>query len=213
MDFLIILLKKFIELEAIPKKILSNYKTNIAVTNKFQWKRLVEKYNFQIKSADEDTKSKFCYSSLNVREDLRIIGIDLTGSEARPSGWCFLDGNIASTKVINSDNDLIQESIAVHPHLISIDSPLSLPKGRTSVFDDDPCREYGIMRYCERLLKKRGVNVYPSLIPSMQKLTARGIRLATHFRSLGFPVIESLSWCSSGYIRYSKKKGWFGISI
>jgi len=47
------------------------------------------------------------------------------------------------------------------------------------------------MRYCERILKKRGVNVYPSLIPSMQRLTARGIQLANNFRSLGIPVIES----------------------
>jgi dephospho-CoA kinase/predicted nuclease with RNAse H fold len=64
--------------------------------------------------------------------------------------------------------------------------------GRISVFDDDPGRDkYGIMRICERVLKKRGVNAYPTLLPSMQKLTKRGIELADKLRKLGIPVIES----------------------
>lgn len=125
-------------------------------------------------------------------DNLRIVGIDLTGSESRPSGWCLLDSGHAVTKRLGSDEEIINQTIEAKPAIVSIDSPLSLPKGRTSVFDDDPGRnEYGIMRICERVLKKRGINVYPSLIPSMQKLTARGIRLANHFRSLGIPVIES----------------------
>ena len=108
----------------------------------------------------------------------RIVGIDLTGSELRPSGWSFLHNGQANTERIGSDEQLIAATLAVKPDLISIDSPLSLPKGRISVDDDDPGRQsYGIMRECERILKKRGVNVYPSLIRSMQSLTARGIRL------------------------------------
>jgi predicted nuclease with RNAse H fold/dephospho-CoA kinase len=60
------------------------------------------------------------------------------------------------------------------------------------VEDDDPGREeFGIMRRCERELKRRGINVYPCLLPSMQRLTERGIKLAARFRSAGVPVIES----------------------
>jgi uncharacterized protein YprB with RNaseH-like and TPR domain/predicted nuclease with RNAse H fold/dephospho-CoA kinase len=124
--------------------------------------------------------------------DFRVVGIDLTGSEERPSGWCLLNNNYAETKSLGSDDDLVQTTLDSRPHVVSIDSPLSIPHGRTTVFDDDPHRdEFGIMRICERILKRRGVNVYPSLIPSMQRLTARGMRLANHFRSLGVPVIES----------------------
>jgi len=113
------------------------------------------------------------------------------GPEPRPTGWCLLDGSFADTKTISTDDDLIRETIDAKPDLISIDSPLCLPFGRTTVDDDDPTREeFGIMRQCERELKRRGVNVYPSLLPSMQKLTARGIRLAQVFRQMGFPVIE-----------------------
>ena len=93
------------------------------------------------------------------------------------------------------------------PDLISIDSPLSLPKGRTAVTDDDPGRQmFGITRECERILKKRGVNVYPSLIQSMQALTARGIRLATHFRNLGVPVIESYPGAAQDIMNIPRKR-------
>lgn len=121
-----------------------------------------------------------------------IVGIDLTGSEARPSGWCVLRGKNAVTCKVTTDEEIIARSRAERPNLISIDSPLSIPFGRTSVTDDDPGREqFGIMRQCERELKRRGINVYPCLLPSMQGLTRRGMRLAEHFRSLGVPVIES----------------------
>lgn len=121
----------------------------------------------------------------------RMVGIDLSGSERRASGWCLLDGNFATTSRLNTDAELIDVTLRAHPTLISIDSPLSIPEGRTSVRDDDPERAHGIMRYCERLLKKRGVNVYPCLIPSMQKLTERGMKLADGFRKMGIAVIES----------------------
>jgi predicted nuclease with RNAse H fold/dephospho-CoA kinase len=75
------------------------------------------------------------------------------------------------------------------------------------VNDDDPGRnEFGIMRFCERALKRRGVNVYPSLIPSMQRLTARGMMLANHFRSLGVPVIESYPGAAQDIMGIPRKR-------
>jgi predicted nuclease with RNAse H fold/dephospho-CoA kinase len=139
-------------------------------------------------------------------ERARVVGIDLTGSEARPTGWCLLDGSKAETETISTDDDLIQRTIDASPDLVSIDSPLCLPFGRQTVFDDDPTRdEFGIMRFCERELKRRGVNVYPSLLPSMQKLTARGIRLAGIFRSHGLPVIESYPGAAQDVMRIPRK--------
>jgi uncharacterized protein YprB with RNaseH-like and TPR domain/predicted nuclease with RNAse H fold/dephospho-CoA kinase len=138
---------------------------------------------------------RMTYSKLTEQMSERrlcVIGIDLTGSERRPSGWCVLRGNDVSTQLVGSDQALIAQAALWQPGIVSIDSPLSLPAGRASVSDDDPNRaEYGITRQCERTLRKRGINVYPCLLPSMQKLTARGIALATAFRQLGIPVIES----------------------
>ena len=136
----------------------------------------------------------------------KIVGIDLTGSEARATGWCLLDGTKVETEMVSKDHDIIQKTIDAKPDLISIDSPLCLPFGRNTVFDDDPARdEFGIMRQCERELKRRGINVYPSLLPSMQKLTARGIRLAQYFRRLGIPVIESYPGAAQDIMRIPRK--------
>jgi len=138
---------------------------------------------------------------------LRIVGIDLTGSEERSSGWGLLDGNTASTKQLHSDEELIEATLEADPSLVSIDSPLSLPEGRNQVEDADPAREeHGIMRECERTLKRRGINVYPCLIRSMQQLTARGIRLAGQLRAHGIPVIESYPGAAQDILRIPRKQ-------
>lgn len=136
----------------------------------------------------------------------KIVGIDLTGSEARGSGWCLLDGDIAETELLHSDEDILGRTITAKPDLVSIDSPLCLPTGRITVEDSDPGRErFGIMRECERELKRRGINVYPCLLPSMQKLTARGIRLAATLREQGIPVIESYPGAAQDIMRIPRK--------
>lgn len=142
-----------------------------------------------------------------IREELRIVGLDLTGSEARPSGWCFLEGCTAVTRTIRYEEEMIDAITHWRPHLVSIDSPLSLPRGRRHVGDDDPTRdEFGIMRQCERTLKRRGINVYPCLLPSMQRLTARGIRLASTLRRLGVPVIESYPGAAQDIMNIPRKR-------
>lgn len=148
--------------------------------------------------------------SMNDLGDLtesRVVGIDLTGSEERATGWAYVKNGIAITKRINTNQELIEETIKLNPHIISIDSPLSLPKGRISPFDDDPGRHvYGILRECERILKRRGVSSYPCLIPSMQRLTERGIYLADKFRKLGYTVIESYPGAAQDIMGIPRKK-------
>jgi len=149
----------------------------------------------ELPAASRLDRAKNTFRSLftgTAAENATIVGIDLTGSEIRPSGWCVLRGANAETEMIETDDDMIARVVAISPALVSIDSPLSVPFGRTRVEDDDPARaEFGIMRRCERELKRRGINVYPCLLPSMQGLTRRGMRLAARLRRLGVPVIES----------------------
>ncbi|WP_372426159.1 hypothetical protein [Salinarimonas chemoclinalis] len=77
-----------------------------------------------------------------------------------------------------SDDELVAPVDTHRPDLVSIDSPLALPAGRTSAFDDDPGREQdGIMRGCERE-PKRGINVYRCPLPSMRKRCPRPTFLA-----------------------------------
>lgn len=112
---------------------------------------------------------------------VKVIGIDLTGSENKPSGIATLfDGGRVMTTRIKTDNEIIGYVLAVNSDLVSIDSPLSLPEDPTKIYRD-----------CELTLKRRGIGVYWCLLPSMEKLTRRGIGLAGIIRHHGFEVIES----------------------
>lgn len=123
---------------------------------------------------------------------VRVAGIDLSGGPKSVTGWALVSGADTETRALRTDDEIVAATLAADPDIVSIDAPLSLPVGRRSVDDDDPTRaEFGITRAAERELRRRGVNTYPALIRSMQGLTARGIRLATAFRQLGLPVIES----------------------
>ena len=134
------------------------------------------------------------------------VGIDLTGSEKRASGFCVLRGTDAHLDLVLSDDEIVSKTIDANPTIVSIDSPLSLPAGRCCTKDSCECRRYGIMRECERILKKRGVNVYPSLIPSMQKLTARGMKLAGIFEKAGYDVIESYPGAAQDIMGLPRKR-------
>lgn len=136
---------------------------------------------------DRNAISKKIISSQN-----KVVGIDLTGSEQKASGWAILQHGTIETKRLKSDAEIIEQTIRQNPGVIAIDAPLTLPRGRLSVFDDDPGRqEFGITRMCERQLLKRGIRSYPPLIKSMQKLTLRGKMLSDHFKALGYAVIET----------------------
>lgn len=118
----------------------------------------------------------------------KIVGIDLTGSERRATGWALLDGSRAVTKALRTDEELIRETIAAKPDLVSIDSPLSLPEGAT---DCDSVGTSPIYRKCELALKRMGISVFWCLLPTMKGLTRRGMTLAKELRDRGIAVIES----------------------
>lgn len=124
-----------------------------------------------------------------------IVGIDLSGSEKKASGWALLQGNYAETKLINTNRKIIATTMRAKPKIISIDSPLSIPH-----------KKHGIMRRCERILRARGVYVYPCLLPSMKSLTKRGIMLSTKFKRLGFRVIESYPGAAQDILGIIRKK-------
>jgi uncharacterized protein YprB with RNaseH-like and TPR domain/predicted nuclease with RNAse H fold len=120
----------------------------------------------------------------------RIVGIDLTGSERRATGWALLNGPESQTKCLSSDDDLIRETLAAKPDIVSIDSPLSVPDGwdasQHQFVPGSP-----IYRKCELALKRMGISVFWCLLPSMQSLTRRGMELASALRQHGLSVIES----------------------
>ena len=129
----------------------------------------------------------------------RIVGIDLTGSAKRATGWALMDGAVATTKPLSTDEDLIRETVTAKPDLVSIDSPLSLPEAHGK--PGAP-----IYRKCELALKRMGISVFWCLLPSMVMLTKRGIRLAHELRSRGLKVIESYPGAAQDILGIPRKK-------
>lgn len=199
--------------ESIPKKVQRKTKFT-KLSSQIEWAKRkpmsTSSPKIYIPEFSGSNKPLITYDELNKHYPLKnfcAVGIDLVSSEDRETGFCVLKGREASTCRVKTDDEMIRLAIEAGANLVSIDSPLSIPKGRTSFFDDDPCRnEYGITRECERILKRRGISSYPCLIPSMQKLTQRGMNLAQKFRLLGIPVIESYPGAAQDIMSIPRKQ-------
>ncbi len=126
---------------------------------------------------------------------MRAVGIDLTGSEDRPSGVAFLNNNrLIETRRIKSNLAIEEFVLDYAPDVVSIDSPLSLPEDPTKIYRD-----------CELTLKRRGIGVYWCLLPSMKNLTMRGISLAEKLRVRNMIVIESYPGAAQDILSIPRK--------
>jgi uncharacterized protein YprB with RNaseH-like and TPR domain/predicted nuclease with RNAse H fold len=134
------------------------------------------------------------------------VGIDLAGSKENPTGFCSLDDAKATPQTVWTDEEILNAVFEYDPDIVSIDSPLTLPDGRCCVEESCECSEHGIMRECERLLKQRGVNVYPCLIDSMRNLTARGHRLSRKLLDHGYETIESYPGAAQDVLNIPRKQ-------
>jgi predicted nuclease with RNAse H fold len=125
----------------------------------------------------------------------RVVGIDLSASPKRPSGWALLEGSrVKIVKTLTTDEEIIEETRKAFPAVVSIDAPLSRPK---------PGK---IIRECERILRSRGIFIYPAFLPSMKRLTIRGERLKKKMRRLGIEVIESYPGAAQDILQIVRKR-------
>ncbi|MBA7486500.1 hypothetical protein ES707_22060 [subsurface metagenome] len=126
---------------------------------------------------------------------MRVVGIDLTGSQERRSGVaCLDDERRVLTARLKSDLDIENFILDTTPNLVSIDSPLSLPENPKKIYRD-----------CELELKRRGIGVYWCLLPSMKALTMRGISLANRLRKKDIAVIESYPGAAQDILNIPRK--------
>jgi uncharacterized protein YprB with RNaseH-like and TPR domain/predicted nuclease with RNAse H fold/adenylate kinase family enzyme len=136
-----------------------------------------------------------------------VVGIDLRATERNPTGFAVCVGARTETRILHTDDEILAATLAAKPDLVSIDAPLSLPRGRQSVYDDSPCRAAGgIVRDAERILWSRGIRVYPALIRQMQGLTKRGIELTRTLESHGIKVIESYPGAAQDILNIPRKR-------
>ena len=119
---------------------------------------------------------------------MRVVGLDLAGSVRRTTGFCILDEKLtAQTKPLHTDREIVSETVSANPDVVSIDAPLSLPKGRKSLSHRGPPH----FRACDLELRRMKIKFFPVTLGPMRKLTGRGMKLKRVLESKGLKVIES----------------------
>ena len=116
----------------------------------------------------------------------RIAGLDLAGSQNRPTGFCLIRDRAIFIAVLFSDLEISQEIRKTGPRVVAIDAPLSLPPGRQHIED----RKGGHFRSCDLELRKRGIRFFPITLGPMRGLTQRGLKLKSELSRPGLEVIE-----------------------
>ncbi len=117
---------------------------------------------------------------------MAVVGLDLAGSEKRPTGFCKLAGLKAETADLFSNEQILQRTRESKPKVVAIDAPLSLPPGRKTIED----RSGEHLRASDRELLHRKIRFFPITLGPMRKLTTRGIELRRILECDGFKVIE-----------------------
>jgi len=116
---------------------------------------------------------------------MNILGIDLAGSEKRPTGIAYLDNqNKIKTKILYLNEEIL--SIARSFLEIFIDAPISLPHGRKSLEENNGIH----FREFEIKIRKLGIKVLPSTLGPMRMLTKRAMYLKDLFDKQNKKVYE-----------------------
>jgi hypothetical protein len=133
---------------------------------------------------------------------MKILGIDLAGSEKRKTGICILNEKlIAHSFFVFSDQEILNLIEKEKPDLIAIDAPLSLPKGRKSLKRKSKIH----FRECDRELWKLGIKFFPITLGPMRKLTERGIKLRKILEKK-YKVIEVYPGATQDILKIPRKQ-------
>ncbi len=136
---------------------------------------------------------------------MKVVGIDLAGSERRETGFCVLDEKLrVKTCILFKDEEIIEEVERIKPKVISIDAPLALPKGRPGL--SEKYKNYPHLRECDKELLKMKIKFFPITLGPMRELTKRGIKLRKIFEKKGFKVIESFPGAAQDILKIPRRK-------
>ncbi len=115
------------------------------------------------------------------------LGIDLRSGPRYPTGLAVLDADrrLRLLAVVRSDEEIEAAVRRFQPRIIGIDAPLGLPEGRCCAYPGCACATHGIMREVDRVCAAAGYRPFPALLPSMVKLTLRGIALSRRLLAAG----------------------------
>jgi len=97
---------------------------------------------------------------------MKVVGIDLAGSEKNDTGFCVLVSDGSSKKVrinlLKNDRDIKLQCDLIKPELIAIDAPLTPARNAYMRKADEELKEYGALPHSLRgmtYLVERGINL------------------------------------------------------
>jgi predicted nuclease with RNAse H fold len=93
---------------------------------------------------------------------------------------------MAHAQVAFSDDEILQLTNQGHPDLVTIDAPLSLPRGRKTIHD----RSGEHFRECDHELHRRSIRFFPITLGPMRMLTERGLTLKAKIEVMGYRTVE-----------------------
>ncbi len=116
---------------------------------------------------------------------MKIISIDLAGSETRNTGIAWIDDKI-KTESVKSNKEILKKIDEINPKIIGIDGPLTLPNGRKDIENNNGIH----FRECDLELRRRKIRFFPITLGPMRKLTKRSMLLKREFEEIGIKVKE-----------------------
>ncbi len=133
---------------------------------------------------------------------MKILGIDLAGSEKQKTGICILDKKLeAHCFCLFKDKEILELIEKEKPDLIAIDAPLSLPKGRKTLKRKSKIH----FRKADKALWKLKIKFFPITLGPMRKLTERGIRLRQILEKR-YKVIEVYPGATQDILKIPRKQ-------
>lgn len=108
---------------------------------------------------------------------MRIVGLDLSGKQSNPTGYCLLDEKDGKkqvqAKILHSDGEILEQLLQDKPSLVAQDAPIIYA---------------GVGRGCDLELSRYGA--LPVTLPGMTYLAERGRDFAEKAGEKGFECIE-----------------------
>jgi hypothetical protein len=123
---------------------------------------------------------------------MKVVGLDLAGKFENPTGFCSMTESGTETKLLHTDEEIMNEIDAIMPDCIAVDAPFWLPR-------------YGAWRPSEEKLLKRGFQPLSPLLPAMRLLALRASNLVKVLRERGYLVIEVFANASEKVLSLSKE--------
>jgi predicted nuclease with RNAse H fold len=124
---------------------------------------------------------------------MKVVGIDLAGSERNPTGFCLLvadEDKRVKTALLKTDDEIKIQCDILKPDVIAIDAPLSMANNRYMRKADEELQQYGAL---------------PHSLRGMTVLVERGVKLGQALKGR-YKVVEVFNTATAKILGFYDKK-------